>query len=291
MRVTENLKYANVLRNLSGLASQQADASKKALSGSAIANPSDDPVAAAELVRNRAALSRIESHRSTIRTVLGDTELAEGTLAQASDLFASAKELALQGANGSLGPDERGALAESVRHLREQLAQLANTSGARGYLFAGSQTSVRPFDASGTFFGDGEDAQVDLGGSSPVTVDLAGAEAFTVAGGRDVFGDLTALENALNANDATAVAATLDDLDTSRRQVVDARAKVGLMAERLRTSDSIFEDGSVRLNEHEQRVAQADPIEAYSRMMSLNSALEQAITVSRQILDTGNNRF
>ena len=291
MRVTENLKYANVLRNLSGLASQQADASKKALSGSAIANPSDDPVAAAELVRNRAALSRIESHRSTIRTVLGDTELAEGTLAQASDLFASAKELALQGANGSLGPDERGALAESVRHLREQLAQLANTSGARGYLFAGSQTSVRPFDASRTFFGDGEDAQVDLGGSSPVTVDLAGAEAFTVAGGRDVFGDLTALENALNANDPTAVAATLDDLDTSRRQVVDARARVGLMAERLRTSDSIFEDGSVRLNEHEQRVAQADPIEAYSRMMSLNSALEQAITVSRQILDTGNNRF
>ena len=132
MRVTENLKYANVLRNLSGLASQQADASKKALSGSAIANPSDDPVAAAELVRNRAALSRIESHRSTIRTVLGDTELAEGTLAQASDLFASAKELARAKMLA-----ERPALRSAIRQAEIEKArakQPAQSSELQGAL-------------------------------------------------------------------------------------------------------------------------------------------------------------
>ncbi|MEZ4224522.1 MAG: flagellar hook-associated protein FlgL [Polyangiaceae bacterium] len=292
MRVSEGLKYGMVSRNLARLSAEHADASQKALSGSRVARPSDDPVAAAELIRNRSAQARVEARRGTVRNTLGDTELAENALAEASDLFVRAKELAMQGANGSLSADERSSLAEGVRALREQLVTLGNSQGARGYLFAGSQTSTQPFDAAGTFSGDDADLEVDLGAGGPTVIDLAGAEAFTVAGGRDVFADLTALETALASNNQTAVAATLDGLDAAHEQLVQARSKVGLLGDKLRTSDALLEQLNVGLAQQDQRVSQADPFESYSRMMTLGQTLEQAVTVSRQILDlSALNRF
>ncbi len=285
MRVTEGLKYANVSRTLAELSSRQNEAAREALSGSRVSAPSDDPIAAAELIRNRSAQARVEAQRQTVRHTLGDTEQAESSLAEASDLFARAREIAIQGANGSLSADERNSLAEAVRNLRDQLVTVGNTEGTRGYLFGGSQTATAPFDAAGVYSGDATDLVVDLGASGPTVIDLAGAEAFTMAGGRDVFADLDALETALSNDDPAAVAATLDGLEASQKQLIQARSKVGLLSEKLRTSDALLEQTNLGLAAQDQRVSQADPFSSYSKMMSLNQSLEQAVTVSRQILD------
>lgn len=292
MRVTEGLKYQNISRTLSNLSSQQNEAARQALSGSRVSAPSDDPIAAAELIRNRSAQARLEAQRQTVRHTLGDTEQAESALAEASDVFSRARELAMQGANGSLSAGERDSLAESVRHLREQLVNLGNTKGTRGYLFAGSQTSTLPFDDRGNYSGDGTDITVDLGSTGPTVIDLGGSEAFTAAGGRNVFADLDALETALSANDPAGVAASLDGLEASQKQLTQVRARVGLLSEKLRTSDALLEQTNVNLAAQDERVSQADPFAAYSKMSALSQSLEQAVTVSRQILDLGTlNRF
>ncbi len=285
MRVTDGMRYAEVQRQLARLQSQNADAARQAATGLRVANPSDDPIAAAELARVQASLDSVGAHRGAIQLVRGDAELAESTLAQASELMTRAKEIAMQGANDSLSAEDRKSLAIEARSLREELLKLGNTRGSNGYLFSGSKSDSAAFDANGVFQGDDERHAVDIGGSTPLDVNASGARAFTAAGGRDVFADLAALASALDSNDRGATAALLDAVDASQKQLAGERTQIGFVVSRLETSDGILSDLGVGLGKRQADIAAADPFEAYSRMTALGQSLERAVAVSRQLLD------
>jgi len=285
MRVTEQMRYDSVAKNLSQLSSRQAKAAQEAQTGVRVNLPSDDPIAAAQLARLSASQSQVSARRSTISSVRGDAELAESSLQQASDLMANAKELAMQGGNGSLGATERQNLALQVKDIRDQLIGIANTKGTSGYLFAGSATETKPFSATGAFSGNDDSHVVDIGNSTPSTVNASGAKAFTAAGGRDVFADLDALYNALNANDEAAIATSLDGLDTSRSQITNAQAAVGITLNKLDASDSVQSALDLSNSKSQSDLGAADPAKAYSTLVQLNNALQQSVSVGKSILD------
>jgi len=285
MRVTEQMRYDAVAQNLAQLSSRQAKAAQEAQTGVRVNLPSDDPIAAAQLARLSASQSQVAARRSTISSVRGDAELAESSLQQASDLMASAKELAMQGGNGSLGANERATLAQQVKDIRDQLVGIANTRGTSGYLFAGSATETKPFSANGLFNGNDDAHLVDIGNSTPSAVNASGAKAFTIAGGRDVFGDLDALYNALSSNDQTAVMASLEGLDTSRKQITNAQTSIGITLNKLDASDSVQSSIDLSNSKSMSDIGSADPAQAYSKLVQLNNALQQSVTVGKSILD------
>ena len=287
MRVTDGMKYLGVNRNLARLQTQNAQAQQQAATGMRLEKPSDDPAAAAELARLRASLSNSAGHREAIQHAQGDAELAESTLAQVNELMASAKEAAMQGANDSLSADNRQALATQVRGLRTELLKLANTRGTKGYIFAGSKTDAAAFDASGSFAGDDQEQVIDTGGSSPVAVNASGAKAFTAAGGRDLFADLDALATALDNNDRSGASSALDAIDAGATQVTRERTRIGLTVSKLQASDGVLEQLGVDLGKQQSNVGAVDPFEAYSKVTTLAQSLQQAVQVSRQVLDLG----
>jgi len=292
MRITEGMRYAEVLRNLTRLQSDHADAAREATTGVRIDRPSKDPAGAAELARLRASLSANSKHKEAIGLVRGDAELGESALAQANDLLGRARELAMSGANGTLDADQRAAMALEVRGLKEELIRVANTKGTKGYIFAGSITSQKAFDATGNFLGDDVQQSVDIGSGSPIQAGASGARAFTAAGGRDVFADLDALALALDSNNAANVSATLDGLESSQKQLGNERSRLGLLLGRLDTSTAVLEQLELDGARRQEQVGAADPFEAYSRMNSLSGALERSVAVSKQIFDlTGIARF
>lgn len=292
MRVTEGMRYTEVTRNLARLQSDHADAARQAMTGLRVDRPSKDPTAAAELARLRASLSSNAAHREAIGLVRGDAELAESTLAQSSDLLTRAREIAMTGANGSVSAEDRAVMAKEVKGLKDELLRLANTRGTKGSLFAGTKTAAPAFSASGAFQGDDTLQSVDIGSSSPVQVGASGARAFTAAGGRDVFADLEALSTALETNNASSIASSLDAIEASQEQVTNERSRVGLLVGRLDTSAAVLEQLDLDLGRRQETVGAADPIEAYSRLSSLSGAIERSVAVSRQILElTGVARF
>lgn len=292
MRVTEGMKYSQVLSNLSNLTSQHAKAAQEASTGIRVGKPSDDPIAAAELARLSASSSQTKAHLSTIDTVRGDAELTESTLDGASDIFARLREIALQGANGDLTAENRKTLSVEVAGLKDSLLQLANARGTRGYLFSGSQVTTAAFDPAGVFQGDDEAHVVQIGNSTPTAVSTSGAEAFVIAGGRNVFADLQSLATALGTDDLAAIRQSIDDVGASQAQLVNARARSGLVLSKLDASESVLSSLETEQQKRAQTAGAADPYESYTRVTSLAQSLERAIAVSRQILDLGgNNRF
>jgi flagellar hook-associated protein 3 FlgL len=287
MRVTDGMRHTDALRNLNRLNTRHAEASSRALTGRRVNLPSSDPSAAADLIRNRAAQHRNETGKEAATMARVDLEYAEGVLAEAGDLFQRAREIAMQGGNGSLGADQRRDLALEVGHLKTQLLALANTKGTNGYLFGGTQVNTTPFATGGVFAGDDNQRLVDLGSGAPMTVSVSGEQAFTSTGGRNVFADLDALEAALQTNDQAGVSATLTNIETSRQQIMTVQADAGLKLERLSTTEALMDRVTVALAQHDQDVGGADPYEAYSDMVQLGQSLEQAVAVSKRILDLG----
>ena len=292
MRVTEGMRYSQVLSNLANITSQHADAAQQASTGVRVGKPSDDPIAAAELARLSASSSQTKAHLSTIDAVRGDAALTESTLSDASDIFARLKEIALQGANGELTAEDRKTLGVEVTGLKDSLLKLGNVRGTRGYLFSGSAVTTAAFDTSGAFQGNDDAHVVQIGNSTPTAVSTSGADAFVVAGGRDVFADLQSLATALNADNLTGIRGALDDIGASQSQLINARARSGLVLSKLDASQSVLSSLDSQQQNRSQTVGAADPYESYTRVTALGQSLDRAIQVSKQLLDLGsNNRF
>ncbi len=287
MRVTDGMRQSNLVRTLDQLSQAQQEASNRALTGNRVNKPSDDPAAAAELARIRASQAQTDAGLKAASSAESDLTLSESVLAQANDLFTSARELAQQGANATLDANTRATMANQVGLLKQQLLGIANTKGQNGYLFGGSQTQNQPFDASGSFSGDDDAHVVDLGTGTPTAVNVSGARAFTAAGGRNVFDDLDALQTALRNNDQTAISNTFAGLEAARSQVVAVQADAGLRIDKLQTTEDVLTQAKTVLSTRQQSVAGADQYQAYSDLVTLGQSLEQAVGVAKQILSLG----
>jgi flagellar hook-associated protein 3 FlgL len=285
------MRFLTMQRSLSDLRSRQAQVANQAATGRRLINPSDDPVAAAELTRIQSRLARTQDFKNTIQSVRSDASLSEATLAQASQFMVRAREIATQGANDTLSPADRSSLAVEVHALKEQLIATANTRGTRGYLFSGSQTTTPTLSGTGAYQGDDQQHQVEIAPGVTSIVTVSGSLAFTAAGGVDAFATLDALEQALNADDGRGVAATLGDLEASRDQMVRQQGQAGMIMNRLDTADEALSVTDLELTKRQNDLGEADPFETLSELTKLSNTLEQAIGVARITLNTGVDRF
>jgi len=280
------MRFDAITTQLGRLSEKYMSTAQQASSGQRINAPSDDPVAAAESARLRASLSSTESFRGTITLVRGDAESAESSLDSAGQVLQRALEIAMTGANGSTGPDEQKTLATEANQLVAQMIEIANTKGAQGYLFGGSQLDSAAFDTSGTFLGNDVDHMVQTGPGQPTAVNVSGARAFTSAGGRDVIQDLKTLATALTDGDSDTIRASLENLQGSHDQILRERSRAGLVLSRLDLSDSLLAQSETDLQARASTVSAADTNEVYSRLTQLQSSIQQAVTVGKQLLDT-----
>jgi flagellar hook-associated protein 3 FlgL len=291
MRITDNMRFGSVQRNLSSLRSRHATLVNQISTGRKILAPSDDPAAAAQLMRLNARASRTSDYQNTVAAVRADITLSEGNLAEASGLMVRAKELAIQGANDALSPNDRTALATEVESLQKQLVSTVNARGQRGYLFSGSKVTTASFTTAGVYQGDDVEHEVEISPGVQTRVSVTGAEAFTAAGGTDAFATLENLRQALLSNDASQISATLGDLESSRAQIVRVQGHAGLIMNRLDTADEALSVTALELSRQDGVLGDTDPFAAISELTQLSTTIEQSIAVARTTLTTGNDQF
>lgn len=286
MRIADTTRFRNIQDQVSRAQASHAEAARQASSGLRIGAPSDDPVAAAQALRVTHSINRTEGYRSTINSLKGDVELAESTLAGAEDIMQRLHDIALGAGSGTLDPKEQAALSTEVGQLKEQLLAFANQKGSQGYLFGGTKTDTSPFSSAGVFSGDDLDRTAEVGPGVVMTVSTSGAKAFTAAGGRDIFADIDALKTAITGGTQAAILTSLGQMEQGREQILSARADAGIKVARMQTAEATHEQASVTLQIQRHGLVEVDPATAYSALAQKQSALEAAVTVSKNLLDT-----
>ena len=172
---------------------QMAKTQQQITTGKKFQTAAEDPIGATRAaVLDRTVAENAQFGRNS-NIVEARLNYEEQSLADASSLLQAARDLALQGANSTLGPVERKMLANDVRQQLAAMLDVSNRDDSNGeYLFAGTRTSTKPFALGATgvnYQGDLSSRQIRISSSQSIADGHTGVDVFmNIAEGNGVFG-------------------------------------------------------------------------------------------------------
>jgi flagellar hook-associated protein 3 FlgL len=161
-------------------------------SGKRFQSAAEDPIAATRAAALERTVSDNEQYGRNSNIVKSRLSYEEQSLADVTLLLQRARELALQGANGTVALEERRMLATEIRQQIAELVDISNRDDGNGeYLFAGTSTGTRPFTLGSTgvnYVGDQTTRFVRVSGSQAIADGHPGSDVFqNIATGNGTF--------------------------------------------------------------------------------------------------------
>jgi flagellar hook-associated protein 3 FlgL len=192
---------------------QMAKTQAQLTTGRKFQTASEDPIGATRAAVLDRTLAENAQYARNSNILEARLNYEEQSLADATSLLQSARDLALQGANSTLGVEERRMLASNIRQHLAGLMEIANRDDANGeYLFAGTATATRPFatGAGGmSYQGDVTNRQIRISNSQSLADSHSGADVFmNILPGNGVF---TTAADAANAGTGSIDVGSVDD--------------------------------------------------------------------------------
>jgi flagellar hook-associated protein 3 FlgL len=304
MRVTTSMLFRNALSDLNRVRTRMAASQEQAATGLRINRPSDDPAGAGRVHLLESSLEELRQFERTISATRARVSANETAIANSENLLVRARELAVQGANGTLDATSRMDLAQEIEGLHASLLSEANARFGGGHVFSGFSSDVAPFSAAGTFgappaapvvsfVGDSNEIQVDIEAGVQVSASFDGRRIFLGdgdgdglpdAGREDLFAVLTDLRNALMLDDPAATAAALPRLDLGIDQLLAERTRVGSVEARLLAAEQRVAERSVDLEVHLSKLRDADFAEVVTNLTRDETALQASLQMMSRLL-------
>ncbi len=300
MRITNNMIFGATTRNAKAHLERLFDYQQQLATGKKINRPSDDPTATDRAMLLRGTLSQQEQYQENIRDAGTWLTITDGALDEAYSVMNRARELGVRGANDTNNVDERNAMAEEVKQLREQLQVIANGEINGRFVFGGTMTipqptATPPFNmpypdpvAPATEIAyTGNDVLMDVEVVPGVTVpfNTSGAAAFGDPADPDrAFKVLEDLENVLRAGDSTQISATIGRLDTAMGRVTTERAVVGARMNRLDLLEERYADSAISYKERLSETEEPEFADVVSKLMQQEQVYQASLAASSRII-------
>lgn len=190
IRISSQQIFNGGINRLQNLNSQINNTQEQVSTGKRVNKPSDDPVAAARILKLDQEVQRIDTYNRNATLATNRLELEESTLDSATDILQRVRELTVQAGSGTLSNNDRASLAAELRQRLDQLADVANTRDASGeYIFSGFQGDTAAFgkNVSGSWVYQGDEGQRQLEIDDGVTVAISDH-------GKGIFSDVASAE-------------------------------------------------------------------------------------------------
>ncbi len=287
MRITDHhivdMAAASAARN----ESRVGDLSQEVSSGLRVSKPSDDPSAwlSAQRARVRSALN--DGTSEAIQTGHDRLVASDGALSTLSGLISQAREIAVQGANGTQTPESRAALGAEMDSIFQTAVATANSRDASGsFLLAGTNSLNQPFDSTtGVYTGDANALGVNMDTVSTQVATVPGSSLTSAApSGVDILPMLKALGTALNANDQTTVQAMVGTMQSAVKQLALLRGQTGGHMAVLESAKTAHDELSTRIATSISNSVEIDTVAAASELAKASQALSVSQTVTSHVL-------
>lgn len=186
MRISTSMIFSSATKSMQDMQSSIYHLANQMSSGRRILTPSDDPVAAAQVLtisQNQAVNQQFIDNQNNAADQLA---LLEGHVNSVNELIIAVQEQVTAASNESLNDLSRKAIASDIRQRYDELMGLANSSNAMGdYVFAGFSSKTVPFSAQGSpggrtvsYAGDGGQQQLQVASGRLMNVSENGADVF-----------------------------------------------------------------------------------------------------------------
>ena len=201
MRVNPDMSN-DVLAAIWQTQSQENTALQQMSTGKRVNVPSDDPLAAAQMVGNQDQSNRTDQYLQNIDTLTSQLQTADTALGSVVTAVTQAITLGVQGSTGTLSAANRQQIVQNLQGIQSQLVQLANTSVGGSYLFGGTATTTPPYTLDSTspsgvtYSGNTGTNTVQIADGLNLQTNMPGSQLFQNSAG-DVFGSLQKLITSL----------------------------------------------------------------------------------------------
>lgn len=237
MRVTDGMLMTNFLNNYHNNLEKLQKNQNMLSTGKKISRPSDDPVAVATSLRIRTDMARNDAYTKNADYAKSWLDITDSALNQLGDLLQRTRELAVQGANGTLTQADMQKMANEIEQLKAQMIQVGNTQYNGRYIFAGFKTTTQPFsEDNNSYNGDNGLIEFEVGaGGNKIAVNVPGDKVFDVdlTGTSQLLVMMDNLKSALDSGDHQAVSNLIVDVDKQMENVLAVRAEVGAKSNRI----------------------------------------------------------
>ena len=287
MRVTNNMLISNMMRNLNSSLKRMQRVHNQMSSGKRFSMPSEDPVGVARSLKLRADINENRQFKKNAEDALSWLETTETALMQIKEVLQRARELAVQGANGVLSPEDCQKIAEEVVQLRDQLVSLGNSTYAGKHIFAGYKTNQAPVglnpDGSLNYAGDLGQIMYQVGVSDILQGNMTAREIFE-PGGKDLFADMQDFIDALNIGDTGTVGGIIGDIDVHMENILAKVAEAGAKVNRMKLVVNRLEDDYLNFNKLLSQNEDADMAEVITRLKSEENVYMAALAGGARII-------
>lgn len=282
MRITQSIITAAVQRNISANLARLEALDNQLSSGHRISKPSDDPLGVALTLKYDSVSARNEQYLRDIDDARSWLDTTDQALLSIDEAVQRANELGVAAANGALGPDDRAAIAGEMKELIAHVASTGNTTIGGQYIFSGQQTRTPAFDASTlppTYNGDDGVIlrTIDVGVDAPINVtgDNVILPALTA---------MTAIYNAVQANDQPALQAARADLDAAHTALATGQATIGAHTNRVEAQRGRLTGAQVAVAQQRSATLDVDMAEASTTYASQSLVYQASLQAGAKMI-------
>ncbi len=296
MRITQSMLSDVAVRGMQANLERLSDLQRDAVTTKRLHRPSDDPFALEQSLGFRAKIATSESVRDNIEMSRNWLAATDAALSDAANLLTRGRLLNIQGANDTLGVEERQSVSIEVNQMLEEMLAVANTRHGDDYIFSGFDTNQETFvalrDANGQIqsvslntAADGISGQIvrEIEPGVDMVVNVPGETVFT-----DAFTAMIDLRDALVAvpYSQQTVSDLIADMKTQQDTVLDVQAAVGTKMRRIDSAVARMETTELGMQELLSKAEDADMSEVITDLQQQQFIYQTALAVNGQVLRT-----
>jgi len=280
--------------------------------GMKINKPSDDPVGITFALRYRSELDSNDQYSKNVSSALSMLEYTDTSIGQAGDIMQRARDLLVQGANGTLEQTSLDAVKSEIAQLYNQMVEIGNSQFNGKQVFNGELTGDKPYPAMGV------DGTVDLIADPPllkafqVSSDTGSIKYELSAGmklgvnitGNEVFGDgvsptatqadieksdnvfllLQRAYDMLGSVDQKGISTLIGQVDSRMNTMLTKRAEVGAKVNRVDIVQNRLADIEINLKTVQAKTEDADMAEVITNMKTEENVYQASLSVGAQLI-------
>ena len=179
MRIADKMGYDQVKTNLTHNRKEMSSLQNQAASMKRVNKPSDDPVAATQILGSRTERTLNNQFARNLDFAKAFMETSEQSLGELTEILMRAKELVLSQANdASSSESTRQVAGKEFEQQIGQVIQLGNRKFGDRFVFGGFKTTTAPFTERGEYSGDGGLIKVEISKDSYLNINTPGSDVF-----------------------------------------------------------------------------------------------------------------
>jgi flagellar hook-associated protein 3 FlgL len=300
MRIADSTMYDGFLTSYETSTAKMQKTLTQLSSQKQLTEASDDPLKASKIINLNTSIDQNAMYGNTIQDGVSWDQMQDSALSSISDVMLRMRDLIQSSANGTNGSDVNSANKAEIEQDMGQIVDTLNTKYGNKYIFAGENTTTKPFELAKNAAGDvtglkyngtngnlsrqiADNVSVDLfaDGSKFVANSNTGAQAASLG---DYFNNVV---TALNSDNKDQLSGTLlSDTDAYRDNFVNIRTQIGALTNRLQSALSRNQSQATNLKESLSNEQDVDVATAYSKFQKEKLTYNATLAMGTKIMQT-----